>query len=76
MAMYEIVKNTDGTFACIGRLQDGTERWTEKTLAGAVKSMVQFARVMNGTKLTRKGIAFYRQRVVRQSVYEPWDGKS
>ena len=55
--MYTIYCKDDGTFACEGRLQDGTERWTEATLKKAVDSLKQFAKAMNGTKIARKDIA-------------------
>lgn len=76
--MYTIYQMADGTYACVGKLQDGTERWTECTLAKAVASMIQFAKVMNGSKIKKKQISFYRQvtRNLPTSAFEPWDGKA
>ncbi len=57
--MCEIYSMADGTFRCVGKIQDGTERWTCNTLEEAVKSMKRFAKVMNGTKIKKKHIAFF-----------------
>lgn len=53
--MYTIIVK-DGKYHCEGKVQDGTERWTEDTLEAAVKSMKTHAKVMNGTKIKRKHI--------------------
>lgn len=58
--MYTIFQLADGTYECQGKLQDGTERWSEPTLEAAIKTMKNFAKVMNGTKLKKKNIVFYR----------------
>lgn len=54
--MYTIIKGTDGKFHCEGRIQDGTERWTEDDLETAIKSMKRHAEIMNGTKIKRRHI--------------------
>lgn len=59
--MYWVTLMMDGRFYCEGRLQDGTERWYKTTEAEAVKSMKEFAKVMNNTKLKRKDIDFLRE---------------
>ena len=59
--MYAIYQHADGTFYCGGGLQDGTERWTRSTLEEAVKSLKDFAKSLNGTKIKRKDIGFFRQ---------------
>ena len=48
--MYTIVKRLNGTFLCIGKLQDGTERWEEQSLDTAVQSLKKFAKTMNGAR--------------------------
>jgi hypothetical protein len=62
--MYAIYKKADGEYACEGKVQDGTERWTEKTLEAAVKSMKRHAKFMNGTKIKRKHIHYFEPRTV------------
>jgi hypothetical protein len=63
--MYEIFVRDDGTCLCVGRLQDGTERWVKPSMREAIKSMKTFASVMNhDKKLTRRGIRVYRPREV------------
>lgn len=64
MSMYEIMRGTCGKYHCTGRLQDGTERWSEDSLDAAVKSLKRFARVMNGTKIKRSQIDYYENRMV------------
>lgn len=68
--MYTITQLEDGTFWCEGRLQDGTERWSEASLDAAIKSMKTFAKVMNGTKIKKKDIEFYRREPVNQPTYK------
>lgn len=71
--MYQIFCNPDGTFDCIGRLQDGTEHWKEVTLEAAIKSLKQFAKTMNGTKIKKRGIAYYKLKDEPQWVqYDPF----
>lgn len=76
--MYEITLGRDGKYYCAGRVQDGTECWTEDTLEAAVSAMISFAAVMNGATgrraLTRDGIRFLREvQVVRITTEsEPW----
>ncbi len=72
--MYIIFKNQDGTFHCHGRIQDGTERWIKPTLEEAVKSMKQFAKLMNGMKIKKKDITFLQpiEKVITEWVkWEP-----
>lgn len=73
--MYTIVKQRDGTYRCLGRLQDGTEVWEEPALAEAINSLKQFAEVMNhDPRLTAAGISYYREvEVLRITTEcEPW----
>lgn len=69
--MYEIYCREDGTFTCVGRLQDGTERWTSLSLDEAIKSLKKFAKVMNGSTLKKGGITIYREKKVMTSVWVP-----
>lgn len=43
-------------YRCEVRIQDGTERWEKPGLEEAVKSVIQAARIMNGTYITQKDI--------------------
>ena len=69
--MYTIYCRLDGTFTCEGMLQDGRETWISLSLAEAVKSLKQFAKVMNNTKIKKSGIAIYQEKRVQQSVWVP-----
>lgn len=39
-------------YYCMGKVQDGTERWQESTFEDAVKSMIVHAKICNGTTIT------------------------
>lgn len=54
--MYHVIQQKDGSWACEGRLQDSTERWSRPTLALAIQSMIRFARVTNGSIIRQKDI--------------------
>ena len=58
--MYRIIEKFNGTFRCEVVIQDGTERWTEKTLEEAKTSVKSAAKVLNGTKIKKKDIELYR----------------
>jgi hypothetical protein len=70
--MYTIIKRNNGTFRCIGKLQDVTERWICSTLEEAIDSMKQFARTMNGTKLKKSGIAYLQEQSVPLVEWKPF----
>ncbi len=70
--MYTIIKKLDGTFACQFRLQDGTEYYTESTIKAAIAHAIRFAKVMNGTKITKGAISFYEERQVQNIDLVPW----
>jgi hypothetical protein len=72
-AVYDIYAMLDGTFRCHGRIQDGTERWQSPTMEEAVKSMKTHAKVMNGTKIKRKDIRFWKEAVVQESKFVPME---
>ncbi len=69
--MYTIIDLGNGQFRCEGRIQDGTERWTENSLEAAISSMKSFAKTMNGEKkLKKKNITYLRPIQVVESKYE------
>lgn len=70
--MYTIILGLDGRYYCWGKLQDGTERWTENNLEAAIKSMKDFARFANHTKIKRKDIEFFQEQPVMETKYVPW----
>lgn len=45
--MYTINQVDTNVFMCRCRFQDGTERWTEKSLKQAIKSMIVAAKEIN-----------------------------
>ncbi len=55
--MYQVTQLKTGRFTCWGMVQDGSERWEEKTPREAVDSMVRFAKVMNGMTITQGDIS-------------------
>ena len=70
--MYTIYLLLSGKFYCMGKLQDGTERWEEDTLEEAIKSMKSFAKALNGTKIKKKDIEFFKERACEVSEFVPW----
>ena len=69
--MYEVVELADGSWYCYGRVQDGTESW-KATLDNSIKSMIQFARVSNGTYIKRGDITITRYKQNRLVSEEDW----
>ncbi len=58
MNMYSIVELDNEKFQCICRIQDGVERWSAKSREEAVLSLINGAKVMNGTRIAEKDIYF------------------
>ncbi len=58
MSMYSIIELGNGDFQCICRIQDGTERWPEKSKAIAMRSLIGAAKAMNGATITEQDIHF------------------
>lgn len=54
---YTITQLGQDKFACGVMIQDGWERWEERTLDEAVRSVIDAAKVLNGTELTRENIS-------------------
>lgn len=67
--MYKIGLGLDGIYYCEGKLQDGTERWEEKTFQAAIKSMKAFAKAANGTKIKKRQISYFREVTVTKSEW-------
>ncbi len=55
--MYQVTQLQAGGFTCWGMVQDGSERWEERTLKKAVDSMIVFAKVMNHSTITQDDIS-------------------
>lgn len=70
--MYKIIRLLNGTFACQFRLQDGTEYYTETTLEKAIAHAKLFAKVMNGMKIKKRDIEFYREEPIVKNELVPW----
>ncbi len=75
--MYEVVELADGSWYCYGRVQDGTEDWKPNppTLDGAIKSMISFARVSNGSYIKKKDITVTRYQKPPDRVVSEEDWK-
>lgn len=71
--MYTIIKGLDNKFHCEGGLQDGVERWEEKTLSTAVKSMIMFALTCNNDKIKKKDITYLQSVEVIGSKLVKWE---
>ncbi len=52
-------QKTNNKWLCCCRIQDGTERWYESTLAEAKKSLIKGARVLNGSYITASEITVH-----------------
>ncbi len=59
--MYYITELLNGEWQCYCNIQDGKELWTEKTREKAVYSLIQAARVLNGSYIREDDIQFFRQ---------------
>lgn len=66
--VYTIYLLDDGTCQCEGKIQDGTERWTDISLESAIEHMKRFAERVNGTKIKKKDIKYYRKEFVYNYV--------
>ena len=73
--MYQIILGLDRKYYCVCCLQDGTERWAEDNIETAIAKVKDFAKVMNGMKIKRKEISFYKEVVTQKSEFVAWDGK-
>ena len=56
--MFYITKLLNGKFLCECVIQDGTERWHEDTEEKAVQSLIQGARVLNGSYIRADDITW------------------
>ena len=54
--MYRVSKLSDSLWNCQVQIQDGTERWTEKTREEAVFSVIKAARTLNSTYIKESDI--------------------
>ena len=61
MSNYRVIKKYDGTFACEIMIQDGWERWTEKTLDIAIGSVVAAARAYNHVYIHRNEVVVFEE---------------
>jgi hypothetical protein len=66
----------DGSFLCEYRIQDGTERFTEKTLNDAIHGLISAARAMNGSFITEKNIEVRDEVVVPNPPMSDADAKT
>ncbi len=72
---YTITRLGQDKFACAVMIQDGWERWEEKTLDKAVQSVIGAAKTLNGAELTEKNISIACPRRPREKAVEPRDRK-
>jgi len=77
--MYNIIKEPDGSFICIGYYyyQDGYDTWKGKTLKEAVKKMKSFAEAYNNTRIKKKDMSIVERitTYVPQEVFVAYKGK-
>ena len=66
--MYSITGSSDG-YHCNVQIQDGVESWTEKSLDKAVDGVINCAKVMNHTEITRHDIRFAGKNVADKSAW-------
>lgn len=58
--MYSITKQKSGRWFCTVQIQDGIEGWEKPTRQEAIQSVIQTARVLNGTYITELDIEISR----------------
>ena len=56
--MYKIIKQLDGKYLALCRIQDGTERYIHATRDEAIRSLIRDAKVMNGSIIDEFDIEF------------------
>lgn len=61
--MYRIYTEPD-YYRCECDIQDGTERWKDKTLKEAIKNMKYAAKSFNNTEIKKKDIEIYICRIL------------
>lgn len=66
--MYSVIALPNGKYQCNCRIQDGTERWEKATLEEALQSMVQAARVMNGSYIRHDEIEVHASSPIRPTA--------
>lgn len=59
--MYIITRLRSGGYECSCRIQDGVEHYKEKDLETAIESLINSAKVLNGTTITEEDIYFRSQ---------------
>jgi len=59
--MYYITELLNGEWQCYCMVQDGKELWTEKTREKATHSLIQAARILNGSHIREDDIQFFKQ---------------
>jgi hypothetical protein len=67
--MYTITELRNGKFHCEVRIQDGTERWDHDTRQEAIYSVIQAARVLNGSYIHDEDIAFLKEQAPPLAVH-------
>lgn len=70
--MYNIFLHSSTKFTCSCMLQDGTEVWDESTLEAAIAAGKHFAKFMNGTKIKKKHIRFWKLKEVTETKWEEY----
>ena len=78
MSMYGITRGLDGRFYCACRIQDGVERWVERTLKEAKRSVKRAAKILNGMQIKKRDIELFKE--IRVDAPPPtmvveWDGE-
>ena len=55
--MYMVTEVGPGDFLCDVMIQDGRERWHEGSLKEAIRSVIDAAKVLNGTVIGVDGVS-------------------
>jgi hypothetical protein len=61
--MYDITRLLNGEWLVECRIQDGTERWREKSREAAVHSLISGARVLNHGYIREDDISFHEEQL-------------
>jgi hypothetical protein len=68
--MYEIYHEQDGSYRCVGKLQDGSETRCFQVLDDAVAWLVEFARFMNHDDIMPSDITYLESQVAQIITYD------
>jgi len=66
--VYYIIQKLKKGFEVTGHAQDGAECWECATIEEAIEVLIEFAKVTNGTTITKDNIHFGKEKSVVETI--------